>query len=42
MATATVGDLRCAVCETEFDELNAFFEHDCDADDGGAFAVADD
>ncbi|WP_435102762.1 hypothetical protein [Halarchaeum sp. P4] len=42
MATATVGDLRCAICDTDFDDLECFFEHDCDADDGRALAVADD
>ncbi|GGM61603.1 hypothetical protein J2752_001412 [Halarchaeum rubridurum] len=42
MATATVGDVRCAVCDTDFAVLDDLFEHDCDDATGRGLAVADD
>ncbi|GAD52713.1 hypothetical protein MBEHAL_1473 [Halarchaeum acidiphilum MH1-52-1] len=42
MATATIGDLRCAVCDTDFTGVDDLFEHDCDDAAGHTLAVADD
>ena len=42
MTTATVGDVRCAVCDTDFDVPDDLFTHDCDDATGRALAVADD